>query len=673
MLMKLARRNVKRSLGDYYTYIITITIVVALMFAFNSMLFSESIREISTYMTEYLMLLAVFSFIVILIVTWLINYMTQFMLQRRSKEFGTYLILGMETKDVSKLFLWENTFMGGISFVFGALGGVFLFQLLSYIVIGFFGEDYQLAMDFSIKALFLTILYYGAIMIFVVMRNNSKLKKMKIHDLIYMDKQNETIKLKKTSISWFLFALSLILGLVVVTSTKIFITIICIVISIYSFYIGISGVIVMMLSKFKSLKYKKINMFLFRQLTSKINTMGITMGNVALLFTLTLLLGNVAVGLSNVKEEIESYVPFDVSIAVHNQDESFADVQSYMNENGWLTDENGKSIVYRVYKGESNSFTNVLINNDISGGYFQYDTYLKLSDYNVLRNMLSLDQVQMGPNQYIIHAVPSVRDYYESYIEQNPTIKINNNIYNNKGIYSEDFAQNGQNGAGFIIVVPDEAVSNKEVYYSLFAASCAKEPNEDLYTGLLQYVNQDSEYWTISNTNIRRETIDHGMGVDSGYVIYDNILVKGGGIDNEAKSGIILLVSSVFYVALVFVSVALTVMAVQQLSDAAKYKHRYKILSQLGTDKKERKKLILLQLLMYFTLPLILPILFSSILSIRLNSLLISGTKLESASFSYYLITLFIFSLLYSTYFLITYIGYRKIVEEDKTINSVRT
>ncbi len=85
-----------------------------------------------------------------------------------SKEFGTYLILGMETKDVSKLFLWENTFMGAISFIFGTVGGVFLFQLLTYIVIGFFGQDYQLVIGFSFKALFLTLFYYGAIMIAVV-------------------------------------------------------------------------------------------------------------------------------------------------------------------------------------------------------------------------------------------------------------------------------------------------------------------------------------------------------------------------------------------------------------------------------------------------------------------------------------------------------------------------
>ena len=59
-------------------------------------------------MADYKTLLVLFSIIVLVVVAWLVNYMTKFMLERRSKEFGTYLILGMENKDVSKLFFYEN-------------------------------------------------------------------------------------------------------------------------------------------------------------------------------------------------------------------------------------------------------------------------------------------------------------------------------------------------------------------------------------------------------------------------------------------------------------------------------------------------------------------------------------------------------------------------------------
>lgn len=36
------------------------------------------------------------TFFIILIVSWLINYMVRFMLEKRSTEFGIYLLLGMK-------------------------------------------------------------------------------------------------------------------------------------------------------------------------------------------------------------------------------------------------------------------------------------------------------------------------------------------------------------------------------------------------------------------------------------------------------------------------------------------------------------------------------------------------------------------------------------------------
>ena len=43
----------------------------------------------------------------VLIVAWLINYMAKFMLEKRSREFATYLLLGLKKKDLSRLYLKE--------------------------------------------------------------------------------------------------------------------------------------------------------------------------------------------------------------------------------------------------------------------------------------------------------------------------------------------------------------------------------------------------------------------------------------------------------------------------------------------------------------------------------------------------------------------------------------
>lgn len=45
MLGRLALRNVKRSAKDYLIYIITMMLITALMFAFNSILFSPDIQK----------------------------------------------------------------------------------------------------------------------------------------------------------------------------------------------------------------------------------------------------------------------------------------------------------------------------------------------------------------------------------------------------------------------------------------------------------------------------------------------------------------------------------------------------------------------------------------------------------------------------------------------------
>lgn len=654
MLTKLAYRNVKRSIKDYLIYIITITIVVSLMFAFNSMLFSDMIRGMNSHMEEYMTLLVLFSIIVVIIVAWLINYMTRFMLEKRSKEFGTYLLLGMENKKISQIFLRENLLLGVISFGFGVLLGTFIFQILTAVVTAFFGKDYKIVIGFDIKALLLTILYYGAIMLLVVIRNNRKLRKMKISELLYADKKNEVVDIKNIKKSCLTFILSLIAGIVALQGVHFTVKLICIVVFIYSFYMGIPAIIVLAFSKSKGLKYKRTNMFLYRQISSKVNTMGFTMGTLAVLFTLTLLSGNYAVGLSNFKYEIEQYVPFDVSISVRDPKESFEEVSNYMSENDWVRE----SLVYPIYKGKDSRFRDVLLENNVSGGYFQYDTYMKLSDYNVLRGFLGLDEINLRDDEFLVHAVSSVADYYTEYMEENPNFDIDGLTYTAIGVYSENFSQNGHNGAGFIVVVPDKAVDQMEVYYSQYAATTKREPNEELYNDLKKYITQDADNWATSAG--RDNEVDHGMGIDSMYMIFDNIMVRDGGPDHEVKAAIITVVSSIFYVALVFASVALTVLAVQQLSDSAKYKYRYKILSQLGLGEKEQNQLIFKQLLIYFICPIIIPIIVSFTISMKLNQQLLRGTQLGADMFTFYGATLILFLVVYSIYFAATYVGFKR-------------
>ena len=91
MNRKLAVRNVMGLAKDYLVYFLTMTFVTALMFAFNSILFSEDVQNMFEIAGAMAAMVGLATFFVVLIVAWLIHYMVRFIMEKRSREFGIYL------------------------------------------------------------------------------------------------------------------------------------------------------------------------------------------------------------------------------------------------------------------------------------------------------------------------------------------------------------------------------------------------------------------------------------------------------------------------------------------------------------------------------------------------------------------------------------------------------
>ena len=99
MLFKLSFKNMKKSFKDYSIYFITLVLGVAIFYMFNSLdsqqamlQVSQSQRDIITIMIRMLEFVSVF---VAVILGLLIVYANNFLINRRKKEFGIYMTLGM--------------------------------------------------------------------------------------------------------------------------------------------------------------------------------------------------------------------------------------------------------------------------------------------------------------------------------------------------------------------------------------------------------------------------------------------------------------------------------------------------------------------------------------------------------------------------------------------------
>lgn len=99
MLFKLSVKNMKKSIKDYAIYFLTLVLGVAIFYMFNSLdsqqamlKVSSSTRDMIQLMIQVLGMLSVFIAIVLGL---LIVYANNFLINRRKKEFGIYMTLGM--------------------------------------------------------------------------------------------------------------------------------------------------------------------------------------------------------------------------------------------------------------------------------------------------------------------------------------------------------------------------------------------------------------------------------------------------------------------------------------------------------------------------------------------------------------------------------------------------
>lgn len=133
MLFKLSFNNMKKSIKDYSIYFLTLVIGVAIFYMFNSIDSQQAMLRVSSSQREIIKLmitmLGFVSVFVAIVLGLLIVYANNFLINRRKKEFGIYMILGMGKRKISKIILMETIFVGIISLIVGVAIRYFCFTI----------------------------------------------------------------------------------------------------------------------------------------------------------------------------------------------------------------------------------------------------------------------------------------------------------------------------------------------------------------------------------------------------------------------------------------------------------------------------------------------------------------------------------------------------------------
>ncbi len=638
-LSELSVRNAKRQAKDYLVYFVTVVMAAALLYSFNGLVFSQEIITLSKGISVLPLMIVLASAVVVCVFGWLVAYVTKFMLLRRGRELGLYLLIGMENRQVARLFFLENLAVGGCALALGtALGGLF-YQAFRAIVLALFGLPYAFSFGFSLPALGLTVLYFALIYLFALRRSRKYIRRANIHDLIYVDRANEGMVIQTGNVRRWMFSFSIVLGVAGtcllmaggaiwgITGAG------CVIAFLFGFFLSFASGVPAFFDRRPARKYRGQSLLVFRTLTAKLATMGVLMATISMIFTATLIsegAGLVFRGLFAGRAAENAC--FDLYIGAAGDGPVSQDYFDFIQDNISVE----RELHYCVYQAEDSRVMDYVerMGEDYHR-YFDRDPVLRYSDYAALRAIAGYPPVELKPGEYLIHCRAYLEKHLTGYTQP---ISLGGASLIPGGVHTEHLLQNYDtgNGARYILVVPDEVAEDLPVFHHAYAAKTA-QPVTEAQFDLLCDIN-----YRLGEQNLLEPS-------------YDEIHTKASEKAEEAAQTV-LVVFPLFYLALALTMTAATILTIQQLSETERYKRQFQLLQKLGMDRQEMAKVLGHQFTIYYALPAVPPILIGVPFILHLASAPEPGVMVGMNSpLSTVTISLGIFFLIYAIYILLAY------------------
>lgn len=677
MLCKLSIKNITKSMKDYAIYFFTLILGVAIFYVFNAidsqtvmLKVSGRTYEIIKLMTSILSAISVF---VSFILGFLIIYASRFLIKRRNKEFAIYLTLGMSKRKISLILFFETLLIGLISLIIGLGLGVVLSQLMSILVTNMFEADMtKFQFVFSQSACLKTLIYFGIMYLIVIIFNTIIINKYKLIDLLSSSKKSEKVKLKNPYVCIVIFIISVIvLGLAyylvtdgfekLTTADQILIPIIMGIVSTFTLFWSMSGLILKLVMSLKNIYYKGLNSFTVRQISSKINTMVFSMTIICLMLFVTICVLSSSLSLKNsMTKNLKELVPMDIEFTkpvnreegngfseIEVNDSKISIEKTLENLNLNPEEEFKDRLSFNIYEDESIILKSLLINS-LDEIYKEYPFLLynqtidlmKLSDYNALAEKFNLEKYNLKENEYIVIVN---YDYMASIIntglKNNPELLLNNETYHSKYKKCQDgfYELNSSRSNTGFIVLPDKALENHTSIAEFLVANYKndKEKTEDKIDEVLSN-NYNKTTWLTYNSKIDIANASVGLGA----------LVTFVGL----YLGIIFLISSA------------AILALKELSESTDNKERYNMLRKIGASEEMLNSALFKQIGIFFATPLLLAIIHS-IFGIKFANFLLESMGAKGLLLSNIMTAIFLVTI-YGGYFILTYLCSKNIISK---------
>lgn len=726
MLCKLAWGNVRRAGKDYLVYLLTLTLAVTVFYAFNTISVQAGIVLEEEGLPELLGgIMSGLTIFLAVVMGFLMVYANGFIMKRRKKEFGLYQVLGMSRGQVSRIMALETAIVSGAALVLGIAAGVGISQLMTFFTASLFKTQIRdFHFFFSAQALMLTVGCLVAIFLVTLVFNLGVVRRAKVIDLMSASRKNESIKTRNPIVSAVVFILGVAMigiayyrllrdGLPVDAApseydaafTQFAITTGIVVAGTILFFFGLSGSLLRALQSMRGLYWRGLNMFTMRQLAAKVNTVSFSMAVISMILFLAITSVTGGMSIANVMNtSVERSVIADYSRAViyYGQD--------MLNEPGLAQEreqegypvaklsEQPVDILAESAKNTVDPYGDAARPFDLAGilgKHVQVDVYdsrpvgeeLPLvslntlaeavnmplpkgtnssnvsmmglmvtseSAYNRYLDFRGMDRIDLREDGYLILSDlgDSVNRIYNADLREGATLELGGRTLRpaaesvNADASSLFNSSMGSNSG--TVVVPDEVLDAQPLplYASYFLGDYKPGLSYEETEG---YVRRDRNWGSILNAD-GTESALWGMEATRAQS-YES---------TNSMNGLISYLA--IYIGFVLVVACAAILTIQQLSAVADSGKNYRILSELGTSRREIMRSVLAQQAVFFIFPLVMGVAHALVaLKVVIDIVALFGGLSIGGMVG---VTCAIFLLCYGGYFLVTFLMSKSMVDD---------
>lgn len=643
MFFNLVARNSKSSRkenGIFYASLVVSIIAFYVILSLENqdvMIFLSKME--SDAVSKLLALIPVLYGASLFIIFFLVYFASRYQMERRSHEFGVYLMLGMRRRRLFAMLMAEDMWSSLMSLVIGIPVAVALTEIISLataklVGLGIIGHQFTL----SIKAVFFTIVGFFLVKLLALAILSGKIARLEISELL-TETQDEKSKLPgRRSTIW-----KSILGVLFLTAAY------CLAMGENAWYsiltmgstviLGISGTFLLfwgigawlenMIGRQK--KIKRLSVFTFRQLQENIFKRSGAMAVSSLLILMALCCFGYGIAVGSTSNKAERGVDYtftdDESTVKKTLDASEAEAyidkvfklrtgMLYTKDDAGEESEvpghtfNTENLVKEVENLKDSEEKDILLNNL---QYLDAPYLIPLSDYNEVLKLKGKKLLHLGANQAALYNAPqsqSARLDYEivKALKKQPELLIDGEAFELKGkMYSDNIVADQAINISYGLIVSDEVFDKLTEKDSISTFSNAVLSNKYVEkNGLMQTIYKVNAY--LDDAGLSYESYLQSMGRQLFYTVASSY--------------------TTIYLGVIFLVIANTVLSVQFLMQLRKTQRRYQTLVRLGSSSQDICHSARTQIGWYFSLSIVVAVI-SAVFGIRslLFGILPTGLK----------------------------------------------